>query len=237
VKDGEPDFSKYTAEQIERSLRTIDREKYPLNYANLLAAREALPPPVDPAVIEANEVDALKQTMVSGEVWISVSWTWLVNTLLPAVSAIAFFWIGKALAVDPERLWSIVDARDWYAAKSFLYGVFGIGGLALIAWLSLRMRHVVIRNGELEVRSQFARASISLHDIERVRWNDAPEDDKNRQALIELRVDCRLGRRVRFFPRSLEVMRALASHVAVVQGRAVADPAYKSVFHAGTADP
>jgi len=237
VKDGEPDFSKYTAEKIERSLRNIDREKYPLNYANLLAAQQALPPPVDPAVIEANQIAALNEAMLTGEVWISASWTWLVNTVLPTASAVALLWIARKFAVDAEHSWSVIDVREWSELEPFLYSVFGITGLAIFAWYPLRIRRVVIRSGELEVRSHFARVSISLQDIERVRWNDAQEANKNRQALIELRADSRFGRRVRFFPRSITVMRAFALHVAAVQGRVVADPAYKSIFYVGAVDP
>jgi hypothetical protein len=72
VKDGEADFSKYTHEQIARALGRIDREKYPLNYANLLAAQRALPElPMDRAAIEERDYARLLEQVASGHVWIS----------------------------------------------------------------------------------------------------------------------------------------------------------------------
>jgi len=72
MNDGEADFSKYSHEQIARSLGKIDREKYPLNYANLLAAQRALPVlPMDEASIAARERARLLVNFASGSVWIS----------------------------------------------------------------------------------------------------------------------------------------------------------------------
>jgi hypothetical protein len=72
VKDGQADFSKYTHEQIARSLGRIDRERYPLNYANLLAAQRALPVlPMDEASVVARQNSLLLEKVVAGNVWIS----------------------------------------------------------------------------------------------------------------------------------------------------------------------
>ena len=73
MRDGEPDFSKYTAEQIGRALSRIDREKFPLNYANLLAAQQALPDlPMDSASIVERERVRLQEAVASGNLWLSM---------------------------------------------------------------------------------------------------------------------------------------------------------------------
>jgi hypothetical protein len=229
VKDGERDFSQYTAEQIERSLRNVDREKYPLNYANLLAAQQALPPPLEQAEIDALRETALVQLMANGEVWLSTGWTVLLNTVLPVTFCLPLLWLlGSFLMVGFVAGSSIPGHAVVIAVVVFL---------SLMAWTMSRLRRVVVRNGHLEVRSHFRREKIGLQDIAIIRWNDTPNINEVRAALIELRVDNALGRKIRFVPRSIEYMRAFAAHVATVQGRAVADRAYKSLFYVGAAEP
>ena len=237
MKDGEPDFSKYTAEQIERSLSRIDREKFPLNYANLLAAKQALPPPVAQAEIDARREAELAHVMASGEVWLSVGGTVLLNTLLPVILSLPLPWLLERFFLGGVGAGSVVHLRDGSTLQGDFFVIVGVAVLPILAWMMSRMRRVVVRNGQLEARSQFRSVRVELHDIAIIRWNDTPAPDEGRAALIELSVESALGRKIRFMPRSLENMRAFAAHVAVVQGRAVADRAYKSIFYVGAADP
>ena len=73
MKDGGVDYSKYTHEQIARALSSIDREKYPLNHAKLLAAQQALPVvPMDDASIADRERVRLLEAVANGDVWLSL---------------------------------------------------------------------------------------------------------------------------------------------------------------------
>ena len=238
MNDGEADFSKYTHEQIARSLQKVDREKYPLNYAKLQAALLALPLPLDAAALEESRNVALRQVMANGEIWLSSPWTVIFNTLFAGAFAAWGCWLAWRFAADPANVWNVDRLKDLPVTGRQMIGLLIIGCCGLLAWTLPGLRRVVVREGRLEVRSLFARTTIELHDIERVRWNDAPERYENTQALIELRADSGLGRRVRFMPSSDRVMRAIAAHVAAVKGRTdVADPAYVSVFSVGPADP
>ena len=237
MKDGEPDFSKYTAEQIERSLSRIDREKFPLNYANLLAAKQALPTLPTRAEIDARREAELARVMESGEVWLSARWTVLLNTLLPAIMCVPLLWLLKRFLLDGVGADYAIQLRQGATLPGYAILIVFALLLPLSAWWMSRMRRVVVRNGQLEARSQFRSVKVELRDIRIIRWNDTPDSDELRAALIELSVESALGRKIRFMPRSLENMRAFATHVAAVQGKAVADRAYKSLFSVGAADP
>jgi hypothetical protein len=119
VKDGEPDFSTYTSEQIERSLRNIDREKYPLNYANLVAAQRLLPVlSMDAASIAAREQARLIENVASGKVWISAPA--LFTFWLPCLSRILVqgdsLEIRSPFQVDKVLLKDIALVR-WFDAQ------------------------------------------------------------------------------------------------------------------------
>jgi len=238
VKDGEADFSKYTQEQLARSLGRIDRDRYPLNYANLLAAQQALPPPLEPAALEEDRDAALRQTMANGELWLSSAWTVIFNTLLAGTFAAWGCWLVWRFVTSPADVWNFDQLKAWPVIGRQAFGLLIIGFCGFLVWTLYGLRRVVMRGGRLEVRSLFASTSIDLHDIERVRWNDAPRRYEKTQALIELRADSGAGRRVRFLPRSDQATRAFAAQVAAVQGRFdIADPAYVSFFFVGLADP
>ena len=237
MKDGEPDFSKYTAEQIERSLSRIDRKEFPLNYANLLAAKLALPPPVAQAEIDAGREAELAHVMASGELWLSASWTALLNTLLPVIMCVPLLWLLRRFFLDGVGADYAIHLRDGKTLPAYAIVIVSALVLPLSAWWMARMRRVVVCNGQLEARSQFRSVKVELFDIAIIRWNDTPARNELRAALIELSVESALGRKIRFMPRSLENMRAFATHVAAVQGKAVADRAYKSLFHVSAADP
>lgn len=240
MKDGEPDFSKYTAAQIERALSSIDRDKYPLNYANLLAAQKALPSPVDEAVLAESHIIQLRQDLQSGEVWLSSGSTWIMITVLTVACLVPLVWVARKFLFNPEI--EVLDFPGWNWDLFTLEDVWVslLGTSCLLACVSVlpRIRRLVMRQGVLEVRGYFTREIIDLRNIERVRWDDRPEQKRSRAAVIELRVAGRFGRYLRFFPRSRPTMHAFAAHVAAVSGRAnVADPACRSAFFVSDADP
>jgi hypothetical protein len=121
VKDGEADFSKYSHEQIARSLGKIDREKYPLNYANLLAAQRALPAlPMDDASIAAREKARLLASFARGGVWISAPA--LLTFWLPCLSRVVVH--GDSLEVRSFLQRGQVPLEDiarvrWFDAQPF----------------------------------------------------------------------------------------------------------------------
>jgi hypothetical protein len=219
VKDGEPDFSKYTPEQIERSLARVDREKYPLNYANLLAAQRALPP----SGLEA----AANNSFARGEVWLSAPLTLIMNTVGAAGCAIAALWLARKFALDPAVFFVNGESDQLPVLVREALALVMIAALALGAIAFPRIRRVVMRDGQLEVLGLFGRDQIGLYDIERVRWDDQRERGRNKMAEIVLRTPCRFGSRLRMWPRSLAVIRAFAAYVATIQNRpGVADPNY-----------
>lgn len=119
MKDGEADFSKYTHEQIERSLSRIDREKFPLNHANLLAAQRALPSlPMDDASIEAREDARVYEAVVNGSMWISAP-------------ALLTFWLPCVRRV-------VVRGADLEIRGYFKKEVVPLADIARVRWYDAR---------------------------------------------------------------------------------------------------